>query len=267
MFTKHEVDLSAGRVSYYAGGQGRPLLYLHSAGGVRLTPAVEKLAESFSIRMPVLPGFDGTRALDGVKTMPDLANLVAEFAGTVIGEPCDLAGHSFGGWVATWLTVLHPERVGLLVLQCPAGFRPDGVGGLGGDPATFQKRMYAHPEKLPPEHKSAEIILANRQMAGRYNGGAANDRELIGRLREIASLTLILHGTKDGIIPPESARLLKASIRRSNLLYIYDAAHNIEVDQPESYADVVRDFLTRGEVFIVKQGEEELAQLLSPVPT
>jgi len=45
-------------------------------------------------------------------------------------------------------------------------------------------------------------------------------------------------------------------IPRAKLLYIYDAGHNIEVDQPDRFVALIRDFLFRGEAFIVNPGDE-----------
>ena len=35
-FQEKEAKLSAGTVKYFVGGEGRPILYLHSGAGVRL---------------------------------------------------------------------------------------------------------------------------------------------------------------------------------------------------------------------------------------
>lgn len=51
----------------------------------------------------------------------------------------------------------------------------------------------------------------------------------------------------------ESVQLIKQRMQRSFLVYVYDAAHNIEVDQPERSAALASDFLKRGEVFLVNQ--------------
>ena len=50
-------------------------------------------------------------------------------------------------------------------------------------------------------------------------------------------------------------------MQRAFLIYVYDAAHNIEVDQPERFAALASDFLKRGEVFLVNQktGDDETA--------
>ena len=254
-FEKKSVRLSCGEIEYHVGGKGRPLLYFHSAGGVRITRGLELLAEEFRIFAPVDPGFDGTPEVAELATMQDLARMGAEFIDAVIGERCDVLGQSFGGWVAPWLAVLAPDKVGQLVLECPAGFRPEDSPPPSSDPEVALRQMYAYPEKRPPETKSDAVLSKNREMLHRYHGPIARDHDLIARLGEIEALTLILLGTKDGRIGPDSVQLLKREIPRSHLIYVYDAAHNIEVDQPERFAGVVGDFLNRAEAFIVNWGD------------
>jgi pimeloyl-ACP methyl ester carboxylesterase len=258
-FTKTSVKLDAGTVAAHVGGTGRNVLMLHSAGGVRISPALEALSKTHRLHLLVFPGFDGEPELPTVRSMPGLADLANAYIETVIEEPCDVIGHSFGGWAATWLAATHPDNVQQLVLAAAAGFRPEGAGGLDVDPATLQKRMYAHPENAAGDVRTPEVRKANRSAAGRYNGGVATDAELVKRLGDIQALTLLLHGTKDGVIPLESPRLLKERIAHATLIFIYDAAHSIDVDQPARFAGVVDDFLTRGEAFIVNDGSDSAA--------
>jgi pimeloyl-ACP methyl ester carboxylesterase len=183
--------------------------------------------------------------------MRELADLTAQIMKSLFGEPCDVLGHSFGAWVAAWLAVLHPELVDQLVLAAPAGFRPEGVGGLDQEPAVLAAAMYAHPERLPPETKDPQVRAANRKVIDHYHGPEATDEPLAARLDEVRAPTLILLGTRDGVTPPEAGRLLKHRIPTSYLTYVFDAAHVIEVDQPERFVRVVHDFLTHGEAFII----------------
>jgi len=253
-FTRTELKLKSGTIACHVGGSGRPIVYLHSAGGVRLSPALDKIAEKHTLYLPVLPGFDGTPKNDKLKSMADLADLAAEVIESEIKGPCDVIGHSFGGWTAAWLAARHPDKVQQLVLAAPAGFRPEGKGGLVSDPAALRKMMFTHPENLPPEQKPAEVLAQNRAMVHHYHGETSMDRDLVARLKDIQTLTLILYGTKDGVIPLDSVHLLKERLPHSFLLYVYDAAHALDVDQPDRYARLITDFLARGEAFIVNWG-------------
>src|SRR2546429_582615 len=136
-----KVSLSTGELTYYVAGEGRPILYLHPAGGVRWTRVLEGLAKSFALHVPVVPGFDGTSAHGAVKSMRGLASLVGEFIEKVMARPCDVIGCSFGGYLAAWLAAEHPKLVDHLVLECPAGFRPKGKGERPADAVLPRIRL------------------------------------------------------------------------------------------------------------------------------
>src|SRR6266581_366639 len=234
-----KVSLSTGELTYYVAGEGRTILYLHPAGGVRWTRVLEGLAKSFALHVPVIPGFDGTSAHGAVKSM---------------ARPCDVIGCSFGGYLAAWLAAEHPKLVDHLVLECPAGFRPKGKGERPADAEALRKLLFLHPEKLPPESKPLEQEVANRKMLPHYGTTLDTDEELLARLPSIDKLTLILHGTADRMIPKESVQLLKGRLPRCYLVYVWDAAHAIEVDQPERMLSLVENFLQRSEGFMVNWG-------------
>ncbi len=257
IFERSSAKLPSGEISYWVAGDGPPVLYLHAAGGARPTAGLVALARGHRIYMPVIPGFDDTPLLDRVVNMRDIARLGADFIEAVIGERSDVIGQSFGGWAAPWLALEHADAVGLLVLECPAGFRPDGHPPPSSDPEIRLAQLYAHPDRRPPETKSEATLARNREMLHHYHGAAMRDEALIARLGEIEALTLILMGTKDGSIPPASVQLLKDRLPRAFLVYVYDAAHSIETDQPERFAAVVGDFLKRGETFIVNQSTSD----------
>ena len=257
-FEKKSINLAGGPVTYHIAGDGPSILYLHSAGGIRFTHALDALSEKFRICMMVSPGFDGTPTHDGVDTMPALAGRAGEVAGEILGEEFDVMGQSFGGFLSAWFAALHGEKVGQLVLQCPSGFRPKQIPRApAADPEEAQRRMYAHPERIPAGEKTPEQLADGRKWSNYYHKSVGLDEELVSRLGAIECLTLILQGTKDGMMPPESGQLLKREIPSAILMYVYDAGHNIEVDQPERFVDTVGDFLTRGQAFIVNPGQGE----------
>src|SRR5260370_20206843 len=149
---RRQISLSSGELTYFMAGEGRPIVYLHPAGGVRWTRVLEGLSKSFALYVPVMPGFDGTSAHGAVESMQGLAKLMGEFIDKVIGGPSDVMGCSFGGCVALWLAAQRPDRVDHLVLECPAGFRP--LGARPADPGTLDKLPFLHPEQLPAGTKA-----------------------------------------------------------------------------------------------------------------
>jgi pimeloyl-ACP methyl ester carboxylesterase len=232
-------------------GSGRALVYLHPAGGVRWTPALEILSHSHAIHMPTFPGFDGTALVENVRSRQALARLVAEYIHKEIGQACDVMGCSFGGAVALWLAIDRPQCVDHLVLECPAGLQTIDPA-VRANPHAFYKALFAHPENVSYERKPEEIEAQNRTMLAHYGAQDGKDRELEQALGRIRATTLIVHGTEDRVISADTMRILKSRLARAFLVYVWDAAHNIEVDQPARLAGLVQSFLERSDAFVVR---------------
>jgi pimeloyl-ACP methyl ester carboxylesterase len=240
-------------VAYLTGGEGRPILHLHSAGGPRVSPAIRLLTRRHAFYMPTTPGFDGTPEHPTVRSMVELAELAAKFAHTVIGGPCDVVAESFGGWQALWLAVRHPHLVGQLVLQAPAGLRTEGTGGLPADPDARLRKLYAVPDRAPKETRTPEVLAENQRQRDRYFGGISLDKDLQAALPGIKARTLIVFGTADEVVPIDCARRLTAGIPHAHLSYIWGAAHVPEWDQPDRVARLIGAFLEHGEGFVVRR--------------
>jgi pimeloyl-ACP methyl ester carboxylesterase len=255
-FNEEKIDLPTGPVHFLKGGSGPAIIHLHSAAGPRLSPAIEKLSAKHTVYMPTMPGFNGTPAHADVAAMSDLADLTAAFINATIGKGCDVIAESFGGWIALWLAVRHPDLVEQLVLEAPAGMRTKGVGGLPSDPVERERKLYAVPERAPKDPRYEEVLPGNFKAVGGYAGGETLDAELLKQLPKIKARTLLLFGTKEEVTPVEDVgRRLKSAIPHSHLSYIYGAAHAIEFDQPDRVARLVGAFLERGEAFVVRTAE------------
>ncbi|MGE3644864.1 MAG: alpha/beta fold hydrolase [Beijerinckiaceae bacterium] len=254
-FTHATYEINGGSLTVRVAGEGRPLVHLHSAGGPRISKVVERLAHHHTVHQLVCPGFEGTPKHPALNAIADYADLVAQYIREHCGGECDLAGESFGGWVALWVAARHPDLIGQLVLEAPAGLCPPGKGGLPADPAERQRKLYAHPERAPQETRPVEILQGNAAVFMGF-GGLIFDEALAAKLPGIKARTLVLMGTLDEIIPPETGHLLKAKVPLSHLTYIWDAAHSLEIDQPDKVGPLVLDFLDRGESFIVRPGKD-----------
>jgi pimeloyl-ACP methyl ester carboxylesterase len=213
-------------------GAGRPLVYLHAAGGVRWTGFLEQIAKSREVHLPTFPGFDGTPLDPAIASRRSLGLAAARYI-EKIGKPVDVMGCSFGGAVALWLAIERPDCVDHLVLECPAGLQTIDPALRGDAP------------------KTSEADSGNRRMLSHYGAEDGKDQALLERIAEVRHTTLILHGTQDRIIARESMQLLKGRLRRAFLVYVWDAAHNIEVDQPGRMLALVQSFLERSDAFMV----------------
>jgi pimeloyl-ACP methyl ester carboxylesterase len=208
-------------------GTGRPLVYLHPAGGVRWTRFLREICVNRAVHVPTFPGFDGTATDPKVRSRQSLGRLVGDYIQKEIGKPADVMGASFGGAVALWLAVERPECVDHLVLECPGGLQ------------TIDPALRGDAEER------------NRTMLAYYGAEDGKDADLLENLSRVEATTLILHGTEDRIIAAESMQRLKSALRRAFLVYVWGAAHDIEVDQPDRVLPVVQSFLERSDAFVV----------------
>ena len=57
------------------------------------------------------------------------------------------------------------------------------------------------------------------------------------------------------MINPINGRTYRRLMKNSTLQYVYSAAHDIQGDRPEAFAETVGDFLRRGMNFMINEGD------------
>lgn len=251
-FTEHTVEIEGFTVRYLEGGAGEPLVVLHGAGGLRPSRALDLLARRHRVVQIEMPGF-GDRPNETHQTMAELAAAVAEAVSAIGVERYHLLGTSFGGAAAAWLALAHPDRVISLVLEAPAAFRDGATSPAEIPPDQMLARFRVHPERVPafgppdPEYMGRTWPLVDRLLGS----VPEDDPALAGRLPELAVRTLVLFGDRDGIVPPHNGRTWRRLLPNCSFVLVHDAAHDIQGDRAEAFADVVGDWLDRGWQFLI----------------
>jgi pimeloyl-ACP methyl ester carboxylesterase len=225
------------------------VLYLPGAGGPVMTLALDALAERFRVIVLELPGW-GAQPND-VADFDGLAAQVAEIATALGLDRFHLMGTSFGGACALHFVTKFADRVESLVLEAPAKFRESSVNPATLAPEDFVKAFRSHPERQPQMSPPDPAFMARVWPTVERLMGDGSDDGLAARLVDVPTRTLILFGRDDGIINPINGRVVRRAMRNSSLQYVYDAAHDIQSDRPEAFADVVGDFLERGMKFLI----------------
>ena len=245
------VDADGFRIRYMEAGEGPLLVCLHGAGGLHLSHGHDLLALKHRVIAFEMPGFGESAENTRSATIQDLAGTMAAAAGALGIETFDLMGTSFGGKVSLWLAARHPERVRALVLEAPTAIRPEGSRPASGTPEEMARRLYAHPERMPPFPAADPGVRAKMlALVGRLRG-PDRDAVLEERMRGIETPVLVLFGTMDGIVPSEMGRHYKALLPHCHLMFVYDAGHAIAAERPEAFVEAVTDFLARQEAFVV----------------
>jgi pimeloyl-ACP methyl ester carboxylesterase len=117
------IETRVGRISTMAAGEGPPVVCLHGLGGTKASflPTVSALAEHNRVIAVDLPGFgDSHKPLTAAYDAPYFADAVVAMLDELDLDRADLVGNSMGGRIAIEAGLLHPDRVGRLVLLSPA---------------------------------------------------------------------------------------------------------------------------------------------------
>jgi pimeloyl-ACP methyl ester carboxylesterase len=244
------VKLSGGEIHYRAAGDGggAPVVWLHGAGGYRHDPRVfAGLAEHYQLLLPSMPGFDASMP-GSTQNVQDIADAMAEFIQQVAGGQALVIGESFGGGVACWLAIRHPEVVDRLILAAPAGLRQEGGPRLTDlTPAEAAVLLYgrAPTEQASPEEQQRRTH--NRQNAARIGSARPGfDPDLFDQLTAVRAPTLVLWGSADRMIWPAQAQHFVGQIPGATLVMIDGAPHVLSAAVPEEFLAPVLDFLRPG---------------------
>ena len=254
-FERREIDLPTGLMTYFVGGDGPPYFHMHGAGGLRVSRALQDLTDTYRVYMPLVPGFDDMPFHEEVNSFIELADLFAKFWRAEIDVSCPISGHAMGGRLAIWYAILHADKTNRAIIQCPSGLRPEGQVIMSF--SQYQKGVITYAEKVADENRSQEVIEANRDAGYHYHAPGKGlidktvfrDHDMVSRLGEIICPTLILQGAVDAVLPPDSVEFLSSQVAGSHLVFLEDAGHLIDTDQPERWLQVIRDFITQGREF------------------
>jgi len=268
------------RLAAECSGTGPAVVLVHGLGfgRQRWTSQTEMLKNAgFRVLSYDLRGFGDSDPATANFTMEELAadlEAVRDAAGL---ERFHLVGHSLGGMCALQYTLNHPERVVSLVLASTtshSGQRGSAYGAALSHLAHhgFDKAM--EDEDFRSKVEWAVEFLADPTVRAELNGTISeelpNGQRLLrlikrmteeadparafawhatvgfttrARLDEIRCPSLVLHGTRDMIIPYVAGQLLHDGLTGSEWLSFKGAGHNISVECEAVFNEALLSFL------------------------
>jgi len=210
---------------------------------------------------PDLRGMGETRFSGEVATMEDMARDVAALMNELKIDQAVVCGLSMGGYVALEFIHLFPSRVQALIL---AGARAQGADEAEKKSRQEQAERVLTEGLSPVADAMLPKLLARRTLAEKPDvvarvremilrtdarGAAAAQRGMAARrdhsndLSAINPPTLIIAGREDTIRAPDDAEFLHSGIQNSRLEIIDDAAHLMNIEQPDVFNQALLDFL------------------------
>lgn len=203
-------------------GAGPAIVLLHGLGtdAGRLFTILPTLARGRRMLAPSLPAHGRSGSPPGPFGVGDLARWMEEWLERVSpGEAVDLVGFSMGGWVAAHLALRRPRAVRRLVLVSSAGVRvdpPPARSLLAPQCVEDVRRLVAILTARPlrvPRFVLRDLLRRSRpERRWLVDSILRGDGLLEGRLASLRAPTLVIWGSKDGLLPVEAGRRLAAAI-------------------------------------------------------
>lgn len=251
------------------GDSNAPVVLLHAIGLARITWdwVLPRLAERRRAWAFDLLGFgESDKPADGDYRVTAQADRIVAALDSLGVEKAVWVGNSMGAAISLAAAVRHPERVAALALISPAAYRdmlPVWAGlttrvpgaplavRFGALPLTTGALLYTFvdPRRLDPRH----VATYARYLWGR--GGAvalkaatqalySSDLDrLAPRYPEVRCPALLLHGTRDRILPKTGTHWLARDLPSVRVEWLEGLGHFPQEEAPERVATPLLSFL------------------------
>jgi pimeloyl-ACP methyl ester carboxylesterase len=270
------VTLHGHTLSYVDSGSGEAVLFVHGLLGSHRNwrYLVDRLDNTNRVIVPDLFGHGASEKHEGDYSPAAHAGTLRDLINRLGIDRVTIVGHSLGGGISLAFCYLFPERVERLVLV--------GTGGLGREVSPMLRAATLPVADLVLPVLASQWVRGGAEIVGRglslFGWRASHDiraawegftelsdadsrRAFLATTRAVvnsggqsiaaheylAELTgvplLVVWGTNDMVIPADHAKRA-AELAPSCRVEMFDGAgHFPHLDQPDLFADVLRDFM------------------------
>ena len=267
-FSKHQLTLNeGGKLTYWEGGQGQPLLLLHGFGGTAAATwkaEMLQLSKKYHVIAPDLLWF-GESYSDNTAQLATQTSAMWQLVDKLKLKKIDVAGISYGGFI-TYDMMLTPERINKAIIIASPGplFNDKDLqdlvsrAGIQSPEELFVpnngddvKRLY---DNVFIEKKIIPDFIANQIYLDYFSQWKSQRTQLIKTLLTDRNRiqrydpkklpqTLIIWGQNDKIFPLNSGIKLSKYIQ-APIIVLPKTAHGITNEQPQITADLIDNFLS-----------------------
>lgn len=255
---ERHIRVSGADIPVRESGSGKPLLYLHGAGGLRNAESlIAELSGHHRVIAPCHPGFGTTELPDWVETVDDIANMYLELLDKLGIEKVDLVGSSLGSWIGAEMACWHPERFGNIVLVGPIGIKVGPIDKLD-IPDVFMKsraeldrllyfdpgQFVFNPDKMD-DATLAESVRNRETLALLTWEPYMHNPKLKHRLQRVKAPTLLIRGEADGLVSADYLASYATLFENGATTMVPLAGHSPEIEQPKALADTILSFFAK----------------------
>lgn len=251
------VRAAGAEIAVVRGGSGKSLLILHDELGYPgWLSWNERLARERELIIPLQPGFGRTGRIDWTRSFRDLAGFYSQIIRELGAAPIDVIGFSAGAFIAAEMAAADPRIFSRMVLVAPMGIKPaDGeimdifavtirshLIATVADPANTPEFLKVYGGHMTPEQFEA-FEDARSETARLGWEPFMHNPSLPYLLRGVKIPTLLVWGTRDGIVPRGCIDAYRAAIEGAQVATVEGAGHRPEMENPAEFDRLVRKFL------------------------
>ena len=241
-------------------GNGFPFVFVHGYLGSSEMWNFQKefFSKHYRVIIPALPGFGESHNVKSLDSINKMAKEIINLLDQKNIDKFNLIGHSMGGMIVQEITKLIGDRVNKLI--CFA------TGSIGEIPGRFEtidetreklkkdgtevsfsrvpKKWFVKGDKdknyflCKNAVKDVSLEAADNALLAMKNWRGKED------LKNIKNETLIIWGDKDTSYNFDQVDTLKKNIKNSRLEIFKDCAHNVHLEQPDQFNNLVQKFIS-----------------------
>ena len=241
-------------------GKGFPFVFVHGYLGSSKMWNFQKefFSKNYRVIIPALPGFGESHNVKSLDSINKMARQIIDLLDQKNIDKFNLIGHSMGGMIVQEITKLIGDRVNKLI--CFA------TGSIGEIPGRFEtidetreklkkdgtevsfsrvpKKWFVKGDKdknyflCKNAVKDVSLEAADNALLAMKNWRGKED------LKNIKNETLIIWGDKDTSYNFDQVDTLKKNIKNSRLEIFKDCAHNVHLEQPDQFNNLVQKFIS-----------------------
>jgi branched-chain amino acid transport system permease protein len=237
-------------------GKGhKKILFIH--GNLASThwwgPAMDRLADEFDMLAVDLPGYGQSAPCADAVSIKGHGAAVISLLSDLDFTPCTVVGHSLGGAVAMQIAFDIPDLLDALVLVDSAP-----VTGMGPFDYAMLEQVVANEDLLKLSLQATlamnvpaalwETLLADcvaSKASFIPNSRALTEMDFTKRARTFTKPVLVMQGEKDPVITAAVAAQTAAAYGQSQLTILPGSGHNPQVEVPDEFVQILRDFIMK----------------------
>jgi len=241
-------------------GKGFPFVFVHGYLGSSEMWNFQKefFSKHYRVIIPALPGFGESHNVKSLDSINKMARQVIDLLDQKNIDKFNLIGHSMGGMIVQEITKLIGDRVNKLIC-----FSTGSIGEIPGRFETIDETR----EKLKKDGTKVSFSRVPKKWfvkgdkdknyflcknAVKDVSLEAADNALLAmknwrgkeNLKNIKNETLIIWGDKDTSYNFDQVDTLKKNIKNSRLEIFKDCAHNVHLEQPDQFNNLVQKFIS-----------------------